>query len=253
MASDDDSLSGDARVDLSAFRRVGSPSSSPSGLGLGFDLDDMMSGAGPAPTRVEPAGRSSSTKRKPNTGVFACLGRSSTPNDDWESDSDTEEDDQSKPQPARSAPHSSAFSMRSAYPLQLILADQGARKYFKVFASKEYSLENLLAWETLAEYLQEPNPMKRIESFITMSDTFFSENSPQHVNIIHPTQAELVQIRQRLDNPSTQEDTLEHCDQIVASSKQALELTNLNDIYLRFTRSADFDEMLRATSLKPPS
>lgn len=246
---DDDSLSGDGRVDLSAFRRVGGAGPPSSGLGLGFDLDEMIgSPAPPTPT----ARATNSSKKKPKSG-FSCLGGGKDGGEAW-ADSDSDDDDRDEPVGAKKpAPGANAALFRSAYPMTLILSDLEARKFFKVFASKEYSLENLLAWETLCDYVNEPNPRKRVETFVTLSETFFSNDSPQHVNIPHPTSEELQQIRQGLDDPARTEDTLERCDQIAAFSKQNLELTNLNDIYLRFTRSTDFEDMLRSTSLKAPS
>lgn len=251
---DDDSLSGDGRVDLSAFRRVGGGGGGTGGLGLGFDLDEMIGSQspGPAPSST----RTTATKKK-TKGGFSCLGGGKDGGEAW-ADSDSEDSDDDKHSGAaaqfkKPASGGNAALFRSAYPMNLILHDLEARKFFKVYASKEYSLENLLAWETLCDYVAEPNPRKRVETFVTLSETFFSVDSPQHVNIPHPTPEELQQIRQGLDDPARSEDTLERCDQIAAYSKQTLELTNLNDIYLRFTRSSDFEDMLRATSLRPPA
>ncbi|MDP2437377.1 MAG: hypothetical protein Q8P67_16660 [archaeon] len=252
--NDDDSMSDGGARDLTAFRNHSSPIGSAAGAGgLGFDLDDIMSTIAPPPVSASSNKPLSDRSPKKQRGMFACLGgskpdASGAHGDDW-SDSESDSDIPSRSSSGTSKQGDNAFSLRRAFPLPAILANAEARRYFKVYASKEYSLENLLAWEMFAAFQEETNPQKRVETFFAIADTFFSTASPQHVNIIHPTTDQLTGLKRRLEVPATQGPALDECDDMISASRKLLEDTNMHDIWLRFTRSPDFEEMSRTIHL----
>ena len=247
MASDDDSSGENGLRDLKAYRSPGNASNFTAGAGLGFDLDDLM---GHAPPVASVSTSSRTIPRKKSRGMFSCLS-SGEESELPEVADHSHSSDSMASTSTRSSSNAISFSLRSAYPLSSILNNPEARRFLKVYASKEYSLENILAWEMFQAFLNEPNAQKRVEAFFTICDTFFSPSSPQHVNIPHPSEVQLGELKASLEQPQSQTHALDRCEDLLAASKKTLEDTNMNDIYLRFTRSPDFDEMLRSTSLSP--
>jgi Regulator of G protein signaling domain len=207
-----------------------------------------------------PRSRQPKRKKKAKKGGFACFGGGAVQASDDDSSDDDGLDDsvgngrsptlESLERWREDAREIGAgeVSIKSQYPLVKILNHPEARRYLKLYASKEFSVENMLCWEALTDYLNESDPKKRCEIFITIVDTFFAEGSPQHVTLSFDEQM-LAEKKTLLEDGEDIEDVLEECDQIVDEGKLQLELTNLHDIYVRFGKSPDFSEMIKVTNL----
>mmetsp|Transcript_20784 Transcript_20784/g.30937 ORF Transcript_20784/g.30937 Transcript_20784/m.30937 type:complete len:313 (-) Transcript_20784:112-1050(-) len=283
---DSDSVSdGGGLVDLSSVRQNAQSSANAAGtqglFGLGFDIDDAIkdmptdmtfstrddSGSGNTATPQRPSKRQKSS----GGGIFSCFRGNASEVDD---DDDFDDDDEvmahasgslqsatasgsgavgawRKDAPELGDGYASmkpnALAEKDQYSLVQVLSHSEARRYLKLYASKEFSVENMLCWEALTDYLNEKDPKKKVEIFVTIVETFFAPNSPQHVTLTLD-EIVLAQLKENLEGNTSAMGELEKIDQIVEEGKLALELTNLHDIYIRFKKSPDFLEMCKSAN-----
>lgn len=121
--------------------------------------------------------------------------------------------------------------------LMSVLKDPLKRKYFKLFAKKEYSEENVSFWEEVQSFSKEESASKRIEYAHRIIATYFDDNSLQTINtskwLKNCVKVELA--LQQKNNVCHQD--LFHC---VVSD---LELNVLGDTFKRFLESQIYQEM----------
>lgn len=118
-----------------------------------------------------------------------------------------------------------------------VLKDPKKRKFFKLFAKKEYSEENIAFWEEVQLFMKEESASKRIAHAHRIIQTYFDEMSPHTINtskwLKNSVKVEL-ELQQKFNICRK---NLFHC---VVSD---LELNVLSDTFKRFLESQLYKEM----------
>lgn len=113
-----------------------------------------------------------------------------------------------------------------------VIKDRKSRRFFKLYASKEFSVENILFWEEVQKYKASKNKKQHAEQIL---QNFLSRDAIYELNINRKL-IEKVKEKLEKEGPTT---TL--FDKVVLE----IETTVMQDTYGRFRKSALFKEMVQ--------
>eukprot|EP01080_Neovahlkampfia_damariscottae_P002736 gene2736-4145_t len=123
--------------------------------------------------------------------------------------------------------------------LSEVLNDKNNLKYFKLFATSEYSVENVLFYEEIQNY-KKLKEDKRNDRAAKLMDFFFQEDSIYEINI---SKKFITEIEENISKGNCSVDLFDKALIDVVNS-------NLSDTYQRFKFSEVYQEMIQKTKKK---
>eukprot|EP01080_Neovahlkampfia_damariscottae_P002737 gene2737-4146_t len=129
--------------------------------------------------------------------------------------------------------HQKPMNENGTVELEDVLVDKNYLKYFKLFATKEFSVENIVFYEEVIEFRGIEDKKKRLERINEMMETFFTSDSIYEIN----TSRKIISgLKEGMDNENVSSDFF---DRVLCDVTQ----TNLSDTFQRFRFSELYKEM----------